>query len=316
MGFAVQDDQLVHRLKLRELRILIAVTQAKSMGKAATQLAISQPAVSRAIADMESWLGVSLLDRSPQGVAPTPFGRALIDRSVAAFDELRQGVRDIGFLADPTAGEVRIASNAPLSASFVSAVIDHISRRYPRITFHAVVSERESLYRELSERSVDLLFARRFHPVRKGQFDFESLYDDPFVVAAGVNNPWVRRRRIELAELVNELWVLPPPDATPGSFIMRAFRARGLELPRPNVVTYPLAMRCSLLATGRFLTILPRSVLRFPTKHPFIEELPVELPIASGPIGIVTLKNCTPSPVAELVVESAREVAKPLAKRK
>ncbi len=83
------DDPLVNRLKLRELRILLAVTQAGSMGKAALALSISQPAVSRAITDMESSLGVSLLDRTPQGVEPTPYGRALINRGLIVFDELR-----------------------------------------------------------------------------------------------------------------------------------------------------------------------------------------------------------------------------------
>jgi len=91
----VQDQHIMHRLKLRELRILLAVTQAGSMAKAATQLAISQPAVSRAIADMEAALGVSLLNRSSQGVEPTPYGHALIKRAVAVFDELRHyaGIR-------------------------------------------------------------------------------------------------------------------------------------------------------------------------------------------------------------------------------
>src|SRR3954466_5348256 len=181
MSPIMPDDPLVHRLKLRELRILLAVTEARSMGKAALALAISQPAVSRAIADMESSLGVSLLDRSPQGVEPTPYGRALINRSVAAFDKLRQGVIDIESLADPTAGEVRVASSAPLSASFVAAVIDRISRRYPRITFHVVVSDWERLYRELSERRVDLLITRKFQPFPTEQMSFEVLYDDPFV---------------------------------------------------------------------------------------------------------------------------------------
>src|SRR5215211_2081273 len=99
----MRDDMLLHRLKLRELRILLAVVEAGSMVKAAALLAISQPAVSRAVADMEASLGVSLLDRKPQGIEPTPYGSALIKRSLAVFDELRQGIKEIAFIADPTA---------------------------------------------------------------------------------------------------------------------------------------------------------------------------------------------------------------------
>jgi DNA-binding transcriptional LysR family regulator len=146
--------------------------------------------------------------------------------------------------------------------------------------------------------------------------DFEALYADPPVVAAGANSRWVRRRKIELAELANELWALPAPDSAPGTFIMEVFRASGLELPEAKVANLGLPMRMSLMATGRFLTILPRSVLRYPRKHPFIQELRVELPITDGPIGIVTLRNRTLSPVTRLFVECAREIATPLPRRR
>ena len=129
---------------------------------------------------------------------------------------------------------------------------------------------------------------------------------------AGAQNPWARRRRIELAELANEPWVLPPPESALGSVAKEAFRASGLDYPRVTVVTFPREVRISLLATGRFLTIVPASALRFPTGRPELKVLPVELPMARVPVGIVTLKNRTLSPVAKLFIEHAREVAKAL----
>src|SRR5262245_10919586 len=100
-------ERIERRLKLHDVRVLMSVVQAGSMHKAAERLATSQPAVSRAISDLEHALGVRLLDRSPQGIEPTPYGRAIIRRGLAVFDELRQGVKDIEFLTDPTAGYVR-----------------------------------------------------------------------------------------------------------------------------------------------------------------------------------------------------------------
>src|SRR5947209_20521516 len=100
----MQDDPRVNRLKLYELRILLAVARGGSMAKAAAQLAIAEPAVSRAISHMEHTLGVSLLDRSPKGVELTVYGRALIKRCVAVYDELRQGIKEIELIADPTLG--------------------------------------------------------------------------------------------------------------------------------------------------------------------------------------------------------------------
>src|SRR6476660_6308851 len=212
-------DRICRRIKLRDLHVFQAVVQAGSMTKAAHQLAISVPVVSKAIADLEHTVGVPLLDREPQGVAPTAYGRALLHRSVIAFEELRQGIKDIEFLADPSAGEVRIGTTPPLSASFVSAVIDRLSRRYPRIVFRVMTEGGESQQRNLHERSVDLLVRRKVSPIADEQLSFEFLFESPYVVAAGVSNPWVRRRRIELAELMGELWALPLPDSGVGSLV-------------------------------------------------------------------------------------------------
>jgi DNA-binding transcriptional LysR family regulator len=310
------SDRIGRRMKLQDLHVLMTVVQAGSMNKAAALLNTGQSAISRSIAELEHTIGVRLLDRNPQGVEPTQYGRALLDGGVAVFDDLRHAVKNIEFLADPTVGEVRIGSSALLAASFVSALVDRLSRRYPRIVFHLVTGHVETLHRELSERSVDLVIARRFGPIADERLDFEFLFDDSFVVAAGAQSSWVRRRRIELAELVNESWVLPPPGSVIASVVTEAFRAGGLDYPRATVVTESSEVRTSLLATGRFVTIFPASALRFPTRRSEIKALPVELPMARLPNGIVTLKNRTLSPIAQLFIDCAREVAKPLAKTK
>jgi len=307
---------IASRMKLRDIHILMAVAQAGSMNKAAVFLHMTQSAVSRSIAELERTVGVRLLDRTARGVEPTEYGRAMLECGVAVFDDLRQGAKKIEFLTDPAAGEVRIGCHPGLAASFVPAVVDGIARRYPRIVFHLVVAELGTLHRELTERDVDLLITREFGPLADERLSFEFLFDDSFVVVAGAQNPWVRRRRIVLTELLNEAWALPPPETAFGSAAMEAFRSRGLDYPRTTVVTTPLDVRISLLATGHFLTIFAASVWRFSIRRPELKVLPVELPMARVPSGIVTLKNRTLSPVAQLFVEHAREVAKPLGKRK
>jgi DNA-binding transcriptional LysR family regulator len=301
------------RVKLQDLRVLMAVVQAGSMNKAAALLHTTQPSVSRSIGELERAIGARLLDRGPQGVEPTAHGRALLDCGAAVFDELRQGMRSIQHLDDPTAGEVRIGSIIPLAASFVSTVVERLSRRHPRIQVHVLATQTEGLYRDLHERNVDLLIARKFGPLADERLAFEFLFDASFVVVAGAQSPWVRRRKIELADLVDEPWALPPPDIATASVAREAFRASGLDYPRAAVFTAPAEVRMGLVATGRFLTILEASLLRFPTRHPEIKVLPVELPLARVPNGIVTLKNRTLSPVARLFAEYAREVAGPLA---
>jgi DNA-binding transcriptional LysR family regulator len=308
------SERIGRRIRLRDLHILLAVVQCKSMAKAAEHLAISKPVISKVIADLEHVLGVRLLDRDRHGAAPTIYGTALLKRGITVFDELREGVKDIEFLSDPEAGDLRIGSIAPIAASFVAAVIDRLSLRYPRIVFHLVTESTDALHRDLRQRNVDLLIARRLSPPADEQQGFEFLFDDSYVVAVGAQSPWAARRKIALAELVNESWVLVPPESAPGWVAMEAFRASGLEYPRTTVFAVPAEVRMRLLSTGRFLTIFPASALRFP-KRPEIRVLPVELPVTPVSIGIITVKSRTLSPVAKLFIDAAREVAQP-AKRK
>src|SRR5882724_3685950 len=312
----LMSDRIGSRIKLHDLHVLMTVAQAGSMGKAAQILKTTQPNVSRAIGDLEHALGVRLLDRHPLGVEPTECGRALLSCGAAVFDDLRQGVKRIEFLADPTAGEVRIGSTQFLAASFVSALIDRLSRRHPRIAFHLVTGYVEPLHRELTERRVDLLIVRSPGPNTDDRLDFEFLFEDRYVVVAGAKNPWARRRKIQISELADESWALPPPESVIGSIVMKTFRASGLDYPRATVTTDSPHMRVSLLATGRFITVFPASALRFLARGSALKVLPVDLPMARRPNGIVTLKDRALSPVAQLMIDSARELAKPMAKRK
>jgi DNA-binding transcriptional LysR family regulator len=314
MGQMSDIDRIERRLKLHDLRVLMSVVEEGTMSKAAERLATSQPAVSRVIADLEYSLGVRLLDRSPRGIAPTPYGRALIKRSVAVFDELRLGVKDLEFLADPTAGEVRIAAPIALSTGFVAAAIDRFTRRFPRVVCHLTVDESPRVYDRLEEREVDLAIAFiPEKPLAEDRMEAQILYADPVLIVAGTKNPLSRRRKVSLADLMNEPWTLPPRGSEFGVACASIFRAAGLDLPTATVVSITGLARLALVANGQFLTITFESVLRFGGRDLAIKALPVNLLATQWPVGIVTLKNRTLTPVAQLFIDCAREAAKPLA---
>jgi DNA-binding transcriptional LysR family regulator len=307
-------ERVGRRLKLRDLHILLAVAKSGSMGKAAAELAISQPSVSKAITDLEHAVGLRLLDRSPQGVEPTIYGRALLKCGVAVFDDLRQGVKALEFLSDSNAGELRIGCTEPLAAGFVPAVIDRLSQRYPQVVFHVVPADSEALkHRELRQRNIELAVAPAREPVLDDELEVQTLFDDRHVVMAGAQSKWARQRKIALDDLLQEPWILPPPDSPWGPHIREAFRAGGLDLPRAQVVTFSMPLHHHLLATGRFITLLPTSLMHL-AKHLQLKRLPVELPTFPRPIGIITLKNRMLSPLVQLFIDCACEVAKPLAK--
>jgi DNA-binding transcriptional LysR family regulator len=309
------ERRIGRRLRLRDLHVLSTVAEWRSMAKAAAHLGVSQPAISDAIANLEAALAVRLLDRSPHGVEPTIYALALLKRGDAVFDELRQGIRDIEFLMNPAAGEVRVG--CPESLAFVlSAIIDRLSRKYPDVVVRVVTAQPATMeFRELRERKVDLLLGRISTPLADPEVDVEVLFEDRLVVVAGARSPWARRRKIELPELMQERWLLLPANNVLSSLIAQAFHAHGLDLPKESV-SADVHVRLHLLPTGRFLTIVPASLLRFAAKRWAIKALPIDLGIRPPSLGIVTLRNRTMSPAARLFVEHARAVAHSMAGEK
>jgi len=310
------DEHAIRRLKLRELRVLVTVAQTGSMAKAAAKLAVSQPAVSKAIAEMERTLGVALLDRTPQGVETTLYGHALLKWAVAVFDDLRQGVREIELLADPAAGEVRVGSHEVMNDGLLPAVIDSLSRQYPRLLFSVKQAATiPALYGDLRARGVDLILSRMMAPSEHADLDVEVLLDDPLVIVAGSRSKWLRRRVIDLAELSDEPWCLPPEDLPISPFVAEAFRSRGLKPPRVTVRSNSPHLFYALLRTGRFLAVAPSSTVQLSGRRLGMRPLPIRLAIQPGPVGIVTLKNRTISPVAQRFIDCARKLVRQLAKR-
>ena len=307
------DQRIGRRLKLRDLQILSAVVQLKSMAKAAAQLRMSQPSVSEAVANLETTLRVRLLDRSPKGVEPTLYAQALLKRGQVVFDELQQGLRDLEFLTDPTVGEVRVGCPENLSAGFVPDVIERMSVKHPRVSVHVFTAETAAMeFRELRDRSVDLMLGRIFDlskPFAEADVEAEVIGEEDYFVVAGALSPWVQRRKIDLAELIDEQWVLYVPNNRPANFYETIFERYGLKVPHQRVITFSLHMRIHLLATGHFLSILPRSVLHYNGKPWSLRALPVDLGVASRPLAVFTLKKRTLSPVVEVFIEHARAVA-------
>jgi DNA-binding transcriptional LysR family regulator len=303
------DARIGRRLRLRDLHVLLAVVQHGSMASAAAKLGVSQPAVSEAIASLEHTLGVRLLERGRRGVKPTMYGDALLKSGKAALDELRQGIKQIESLSDLAAGELRIASPESISCGILGPIIKLMSERYPRVqlSVEPFLTGARPLYPQLDSREVDLVVTRST-PREQNDLAVEILFQDQIRLAAASDGPWARRRKIELAELIDEPWITVPSGDV-GSFVITdAFRARGLEPPKIAVRTYSIHLRNSLAAEGRFIAVLPKSVLYFGSQN--LRELPIDLPTPPWPVAVITARKRTPNPVTARFLECAREVAK------
>jgi DNA-binding transcriptional LysR family regulator len=321
MAKAIKDDSYIgRRIRLRDLHVFFTVTQRGSMAKAAADLSITQPAVSKIIADLERALGAKLLDRSSQGVETTMYGRSLLTHAGVAFDEIRQAIREIDFLANPNVGEVRVGCPESLTAAIIPPVIERLFRRHPGIVPTISEVATPSLdFSELRARKVDLIVARLGGPVIQGQLlddlNVQILFDDYAVVVAGAQGRWARRRKMVLTDLVTASWILTEANTWNRAIIADAFGAQGLQMPKICLNTLSVHLRMNLVASGDFITVLPRSVMALYGRRFSLRVLPVDLPTRPWPVAVVTLKSRTPSPVAELFIEQLRSFSKSLAGR-
>jgi DNA-binding transcriptional LysR family regulator len=308
------SDRIGRRVKLRDLHILLAVAQTRSMGRAATDLAVSQPVISKAIADLEHALKVRLLDRSPQGVDLTLYGEAVLKSGVIVFDELRKGVERLEFLSDPGSGELRIGCTEPLAAGFVGTIITRLMRRFPRASFNVVTADPTALQgRELQQRNVDLVVTPTESLVPTQDRAAEILFDDRQVVMASGTSKWARRRTCSLDDLMKEHWFAPPPESPIGAYIADCFRAAGLTPPHSQVTSFSVPLCLRMVEQEGYLAMLPISMLS-EGAHWNLRMLRVDIPHVPRPTGIVTIRNRTLGPLADEFIATARGFAKALSR--
>ena len=310
------ESRIGRRVRLHDLHALSVVVQSGSMAKAAKELGVTQSAVSQMVADLEAALRVRLLDRSTRGVVATIYGSVLIKRSRAALDELRNGLQEIESLTDHATGQVRIGCPESISSAVLPSIAELFFKRYPRAVLD-VDDVNFGMLAPLLDRKIDLVIARGGRGFAEqdvsDDLNVETLFEDELVVAAGPQSRWFNSRKIDLADLINERWILTVPGVWNHMLVSEAFRARGLDMPNISMRTISVHLRTNLIATGDFITTLPRSVLHLYANRFSLKVLPIDFPARPWPVSIITVKNRTLSPVAERFIECAYEAAKSVA---
>ena len=255
-------------------------------------------------------MGVKLLDRLSSGVRPTAYGEALLRGSLNVFDDLKQSLRELEFIADASVGEISIGTTEPGASGFVPLVIDEFMQRWPRINVHVVTANPDLLAdRELRGRTIELAIGAIPAIGPGSDFELTPLFDDNHVVVAGAASKWARRRKLELGELAEEPWVLPPSDSPGGRLALEAFRCAGMELPASRVLTLSIPLAHHLVATGRYVSMMPNVMTRL-SGHMHFKSLPVAFPAMRRPISIMTHRGRTLSPLAARFVAVANSVAR------
>jgi DNA-binding transcriptional LysR family regulator len=309
------ENWIGRHLRLRDLHVFAIVAKEGSMARAAQRLGITQPAVSKVVADLEYTLKIRLLDRGRRGVEPTAYGRALLKRGTAAFDELKQSVMDIDFLSDPASGELRIGCSEAIAVANLPPILLDFSRRYPRVSLSVIevpppVRNLTALY----ERTCDIILVRlettaSNHPLGDDA-NVEELFEDRIVAAVNKTSRWARRRKIELADLADTPWILTMKNTFNHACVMDAFQSQGLPMPPVILMSQLVPLRAYFLAHGDYIATFTTSILRFNAELFGLKALPIRLSNRRSIIALVTLTDRTLNPIAERFIEHIREFTK------
>jgi DNA-binding transcriptional LysR family regulator len=231
----------------------------------------------------------------------------MLKHGLEALDAIKQGAREIEFLLTPGTGEVWVGcSESFLAGGLLAEVVRRIAEQHPRVVVHVLeANTAEMEFRELRDRKVDLMIGRMAGPIRDDDLTADVLFQESIVATVGGSHPLARRRTIKLEELVGERWVLAPPNTAVRDLVADAFQAAGFSAPSPSLTTYSMLLRLQMLASGKYITAFPRSLVDYNAERWSLKILPIDLR-KKLPVAIVALKHRTLSPAVSLFIEHAR----------
>lgn len=302
-------QRLPRHLKMAELRVFTAVLEHRSFRKAAAVLHLTQPAITKAIAGLESTLGVKLFDRVSYGVEPTVHARSFAPRATAIFDELRRAAQDLTLLSSGARGSLRVGT-VPMPAIPFLPVAIHRMIVAQTGTFLSVVEARETeLFDRLRKRDIEVAILR-LSLVEPGEdMQVTPLFDEKLCVVASKDHPLAARTRLSWPELLEQRWVMSPADCYFYEHVQRTLDRLGLRMPKQMIETASIQMQFNLVLHAGLLGFGMRSQISFAPGKEFLVRLPFDLPIEGGMVGAVTLKAREPSPLARQLIAHIQDLA-------
>lgn len=301
--------QLPRRLKLRELRILVAVADSGSFHGAARATHVSQPAITNAIASLEEALGVKLFDRTPQGAQPTPQGINFILRSRAIFGELRLAIDEISASPNGAQKVLHVGTVALPASGILPVALKQLRDEHPGIEVSVLEASEQVLEAALKARRIDLFMSRMPRDSQDPAFTFETLYEDSLCVITNNSHSLAVREKLDFSDLKDEAWVLPPAGSFFHDHIQRALSKGGIPLPQAAIETLSAPVMHGLINEGNYVGFSTKSVWSFNPMKSLLAQLDIELPRVKAPIGVVILKDRQIDPLGLSLIDNVKRLA-------
>ncbi|MEW6454887.1 MAG: LysR substrate-binding domain-containing protein [Pseudomonadota bacterium] len=297
-------------MKLHQLAALVSASESGSLRQAAERLHLSQPALSRSIRELENELGVKLLERTPLGVEPTAYGKAVILRSKIVDSELRQAKDDIAHLRAATRGDLRIGATPVAAFSLLPAVLARLKKSRPQLQVSVTDGMGSSLFQQLRQGDFDFVFGRIDEDIDPHEFSVDVLFNDSLVVVARRDHPLARARSAQKINWDDTEWILPSGDNPARAAFQRTFYARTGKAPRCTIDSNSFVTMLTIISQTHLLGIAPHQIFNVAwLQHEFIVlDLGLKFPVQ--PTGIIRRARSAPSAIAQYAINELRHAAR------
>ncbi|WP_323117944.1 pca operon transcription factor PcaQ [Burkholderia alba] len=297
------------RVKFRHLQCFLAVAQFGGVQKAAESLSITQPAVSKTIAELEAILGVKLFERGRQGALPTREGQLFMPHANACVLALRQGVSLLARDGGAAAATLEIGMLPTVAASLAPAVMKALAAQWPRVVVRIATAANADLLERLKAGAIECAVGRLSEPERMVGLAFEQLYNEPLVAVVRAGHP-LAGSTSAAARLAQFPVVLPPYGTLIRQAADQLLSACGAPPLESFVEVLSVSVARALALENDAVWFVPRYTAEADFAAGTLERLPLPATGADEPVGLILRTDAQPSPVARTLIEAVREAAR------
>lgn len=302
-------ERVLTRLKLKQLRLLVAVGEHHSILHAAQALHISQPAATKLIKDLELDFDVQLFERTNRGMVPTIFGEALIRHGKLILAQISHAAQELDDLNEGNGGRVVVGTLLAASADFLPRVLQSVLRDKPGLVVKLTEGTNEVLMPALRSGDVDLVVGRLPIHRHRTEITQERLFDERVICVARKGHPLHQCEAPELSDLLSFPWIVPPMETTLRRQLDHVFVEAGAGAPLSAVESVSYLANRSLLLGSDMLAVMPAHVPRQDIEAGLLQQVDWTVPIPIGPVGVSMRKEATLSPAVNAVLEALRAEA-------
>ena len=300
------ENRLLARLKLRQLKLLIAVGEQRNILRAATLLNVAQPAATKMIRDLEGTLGMQLFERSSRGVTPTLYGDVIIRHAKLILSQVRHASEELLSLHEGTTGKIAVGTLLAAAPSLLPRSIVALKRERPGITVSVVEGTNDKLMPMLRVGDLDLVVGRLPEYREREGLVQDVLYEEPVSIVVRKDHPLTALSVVKLADLQAQEWIMPPPETSLRRQLEQSFRKAKLELPVRAVESVSILANFTILKETDMVAALPYQVVE---TQPDLVRLPVDFDIGYGAIGVTLRAGTDWSPATNFFLAVLKRVA-------